>query len=173
MPAMRLGIALLALVLLPAAAPAAVGVGDEPPRLTLPDADGRPVALAEAGRGKVVLLDFWASWCAPCAAALPALDAIARRHADAGLVVVAIGIDRDREQARRFLAERLPHPVMTLVYDPGGAAMARFGAAGMPALYLLDRAGVVRRMEAGYAPAALDGVEDEARKLLEKRMEGP
>jgi hypothetical protein len=81
-------------------------------------------------------------------------------------VVVAIGIDQDPATADRFLAERLPPPAMTVVRDPDGKLLARFGASGMPALYLLDRDGVVRLVETGYDPDRLEQVETEVEKLL-------
>jgi thiol-disulfide isomerase/thioredoxin len=142
-----------------------VGVGDRAPDFTLPDWQDRPVALADF-RGRVVCLDFWASWCAPCKAALPALDALARRHADAGLAVLAVDIDTDRAAAERFVAERLPDSAMTLLRDPGGDLMKRFGASGMPALYVLDRDGAVRAVESGYALGKLDEIEELLGRLL-------
>lgn len=161
----RPGIALLATVLTAAAAGAAVGVGDRPPNLRLSDARGRPVALADFA-GKVVVIDLWASWCASCKTALPALDAIARRHAAAGLVVLAVTVDRERARADRFLAEHLPAPAVTVLYDPEGAALARLGAPGLPAFYLLDRTGVVRLVEGGYEAEKLRAVEAEIAALL-------
>jgi thiol-disulfide isomerase/thioredoxin len=164
---MRRSAAVLAIVLLSASVDAAVGVDDRPPEFVLATRDGgsfTPAAL----RGRVVLLDFWASWCSLCTQALPRLDAIARRHAAEGLVVVAVGIDRDAKTAERFLAERVPDPAMTMLRDPDGALLARFGAPGMPALYLLDRNGIVRMVEAGYAPDRLERVEAEVEKLFTK-----
>jgi len=146
-----------------------VAVGDRAPDFTLSDWQDRPLALADV-RGKVVVLDFWASWCAPCKAALPALDAIARRHSGAGLAVLAIDIDTDRREAERFLAERVPEPAMTLLRDAGGDLLARFGASGMPALYVLDREGTVRAAECGYDLAKLDEIE---RLLSELAAGGP
>jgi thiol-disulfide isomerase/thioredoxin len=140
-------------------------VGERAPDVTLRDWHDRPVALADF-HGKVVCIDFWASWCAPCKAALPALDAFARRHADAGLAVLAVDIDTDRAAAERFIAERVPDSAMTLLRDPGGDLMKRFGASGMPALYVLDRAGTVRAVEAGYALGTLDEIEQLLARLL-------
>src|SRR5215470_2525184 len=80
----------------------ALRVGDTMPPLTLPDWQGRPVNLADL-RGKVVVIDFWASWCQPCRQALPDLNAMSRAHAAAGLVVVAINIDKNIGSADRFL----------------------------------------------------------------------
>jgi thiol-disulfide isomerase/thioredoxin len=113
----------------------AVRVGDEAPAVV---AD---VSLA-ALRGKVVCVDFWASWCTVCRATLPALDEIARHSP--GLEVLAVNVDKERSAADRFLAALLPAPALRVVYDPGGDVMARFGAAGMPSLYVIDRRGIVR-----------------------------
>jgi thiol-disulfide isomerase/thioredoxin len=139
--------------------------GDRLPDLTLRDWHGAAFDLTSL-RGKVVLVDFWASWCEPCRTALPALDAMAQRHHDAGLTVVGIDIDGSRESADRFLAERLPHPTLVLLYDRDGAMMAKLGASGMPALYLVDRTGVVRRVDAGYTPEHLHEVERSVTELL-------
>ena len=160
----------LALVVLLAADAAAGGVraGDPAPDFTLQDWEGKALSLSSL-RGKVVCLDFWASWCATCRTALPALDALARRHAGGALRVVAVDIDRDRAAADRFLAERLPRgPAVTLLHDPEATVLARYGAAGMPALYLVDRTGVVRLAEAGYDPSRLSEVERAIERLLEE-----
>jgi peroxiredoxin len=135
------------------------------PPFTLPNWAGQPVSL-QAFRGTVVLLDFWASWCSVCEAALPALDAIARRRKPEGLEVLAVNVDGSRRRADAFLAERLPRPAMTLLHDPDAAVLARYGAPGMPALYLIDRDGIVRRLETGFAPARLDEVEVAITALL-------
>jgi thiol-disulfide isomerase/thioredoxin len=139
--------------------------GDRLPDLTLPDWQGGSFDLTSL-RGKVVLVDFWASWCEPCRTALPALDAMARRYRDAGLVVVGVDIDGSRQSADRFLAERVPQPTLTLLYDGDGKMMSRLGASGMPALYLVDRTGVVRRVDAGYTPDHLRDVERSVAELL-------
>ena len=139
--------------------------GDRLPDLTLPDWRGGSFDVASL-HGKVVLLDFWASWCGVCRTALPALDAMARRYQAAGLVVVGIDIDGSRASADRFLAERVPNPTLILLYDRDGAMMARMGASGMPALYLVDRTGVVRRIDAGYTPEHLHDVERSVAELL-------
>jgi thiol-disulfide isomerase/thioredoxin len=159
--------AALALLFLAATAGASVRRGERAPDFTLPDFDGRPVALRDLA-GKVVVLDFWATWCAPCRTALPALDAIARRHADAGLVVVAAGIDTDAARADRYLAEHHPAPKIVFARDPGGSLLSRFGADGMPALYVIDRKGVVRGVESGYAPDQLAAVEILIERLLDE-----
>jgi thiol-disulfide isomerase/thioredoxin len=143
----------------------AARVGEGAPGFSLPDRAGRRVALAEL-RGRVVCLDFWASWCASCRTALPALDAIARRHRDAGLEVVAVDIDAEPAAGDRFLAEHLPAPAMTVLRDPEGTVLREFDARAMPALYLIDRRGTVRAVEVGYDPRRLEAVERQIAELL-------
>ncbi|MEO6028658.1 MAG: TlpA disulfide reductase family protein, partial [Candidatus Binatia bacterium] len=91
---------------------AGVGVGDVAPSFSLPDANARPIALAGL-RGKVVVLDFTASWCVACRTALPALAALGTRYADRGVEVVTVVIDGSRAKAERFLDEVVPARSMT------------------------------------------------------------
>jgi thiol-disulfide isomerase/thioredoxin len=143
----------------------AARVGEDAPGFSLPDRAGRRVGLADL-RGRVVCLDFWASWCASCRTALPALDAIARRHQAAGLEVVAVDIDAEPAAGDRFLAERLTAPAMTVLRDPEGRVLRDFDARAMPALYLIDHRGTVRAVEVGYDPRHLDAVERRITDLL-------
>lgn len=155
---------LLLVLAVPAAHAGTIAVGDVAPAFVLPDRAGRPVSLA-ARRGKLVCVDFWASWCAHCRRALPALDALARRHAGE-LEVLAIGIDRERAPGERFLSTTLPEPTLTVLYDHEGEVMRRFGPSGMPSLYVIDAGGVVRLVAGGYEPAALPEIERAVERLL-------
>jgi len=155
---------LLALATAGSAPAREVRVGDTLPAVEVQAWNGGPVSLNDL-RGRVIVLDFWASWCATCRTALPALDAIARRHPN-GIAFAAVNIDKTQVNADRFLAEHLAQTVMTLLRDPDGTAMAHFGAAGMPALYIVDRDGVVRFVEAGYAPEKLSAAEQAIEDIL-------
>jgi cytochrome c biogenesis protein CcmG/thiol:disulfide interchange protein DsbE len=128
---------------------AAVVVGDVAPEVTLPDASAKPVGLTER-RGRVVVVDFTASWCVACRTALPALAALGMRYAGRGVDVVTVVVDGSRAKAERFLGEVVPNHGMTVLFDPTADTLKRFGAAGMPALYVIDREGVVRAVETGY-----------------------
>jgi len=144
----------LAVWLVLAAAPSvshagAITVGASVPNVALADFQGGAVHL-DGLRGRLVLIDFWASWCQACRTILPALDALSRRYPPSQVEFLAVNIDTDRERADQFLAERIPRPNLHLVADPGGTVMARFGASGMPALYVADRLGIVRLVESGY-----------------------
>lgn len=151
---------LTALLLIPLPAAATVQLGDTAPAVTLADAHGAPVAL-ESFRGRIVILDFTASWCVACRTALPELEKLGRRFTDREVVVVTVVIDAARADADRFLAEVVPGATMRVLYDATARALARFGAAGMPAHYVLDRRGVVQLVASGYSDdrvAAIDAV---------------
>ena len=126
---------------------AAQGVGQPAPDLRLTARDGRPFALADL-KGKVVLVDFWASWCGPCRKSFPALDSLAAEGQARGLEVVGISLDETPEAVTRFLAET---PVrFTIALDPSGGAAQAFQVEAMPTSFLLDRDGrVVARFEGG------------------------
>lgn len=143
---------------------ATVGAGDPLPSFALARWDGARVAAADVA-GKVVVVDFWATWCATCKEALPAIDALARRLADRGVVVLAVNVDRNRKAADAWLAERLPAPQMTLLHDPEGSLLARLGAGGMPAVYVADRTGVVRFAASGYSADRLAELERTVEQL--------
>ena len=117
------------------------------PDIVLQTEQGAPVRLA-ALKGKVVLIDFWASWCAPCKTSFPALDELYREYAPRGLEVLAVNLDEQRKDAEEFLRER-PH-TMRVLFDPSGEAPKAFGVKGMPTSFLIDRAGVIRFTHMGY-----------------------
>lgn len=144
---------------------AAVGVGDLAPSFTLPDAAARPVALASL-RGHIVVLDFTASWCVACRTALPALAALGQRYAERGVQLVTVVIDASRPNAERFLAEVVPNHGMTVLFDPTAQLLARFGAAGMPALYVIDGSGIVRLVETGYDANRITAIGTVVERLL-------
>jgi thiol-disulfide isomerase/thioredoxin len=159
--------ALVALVLLvtTVSASATVRVGDRLPDFALVDFTGKPVGRASLA-GTFVVIDFWATWCIPCRTALPALDAMARRWRERGVVVLAVNVDRTRAAADAWLAGRLPDPAMRLVHDPEGTLLAEFGASGMPAAYVIDRDGTVRFAAGGYPADGTDAIERAIDALL-------
>jgi peroxiredoxin len=143
--------ALLALALLaPAVAPPAKP-GDRAPEFELPTLDGKRVKLSSL-RGQIVVVDFWASWCAPCKKELPALDALARRYAEAKqpVVFLAVGIDKERANAEKQLrASKVAH--MTVLLDPDGKVARAYDIPTMPTSLVIDGRGLVHKVHAGYA----------------------
>ncbi len=161
-----LALALLLLCLQPAAA-LAIGIGDEAPRFELPQLGGdQTIALAEY-RGKVVYLDFWASWCAPCLSALPALETLRRELPAQDFQIVAINIDQDPRKALQLLARKpVGYPSGS---DPQGEWPGRFGIPTMPTSYLIDREGVVRYVHPGFRDGDLEEIRKQVLGLIEAR----
>jgi thiol-disulfide isomerase/thioredoxin len=112
-------------------------------------------------RGQVVYLDFWASWCAPCRQSFPWMQQMQDAYRERGLVVVAVGVDRKRRDADRFLANL--HPSFEVDFDPNGELAERFSVKGMPTGLVIDRHGVVRFTHIGFRP--------EDRALYEQQLE--
>ena len=144
-----------------------LGVGDRAPDFELADWDGKTVRLGDL-HGQTVCVDFWASWCATCTTALPALDAVARRYRGAAVEFLAVNVDRDFGKASAFLESHLPSPALRLLRDPSGELLSRFGAPAMPSLYLIDASGVVRMVGGGYTETSIGDLERMLRELLDR-----
>jgi cytochrome c biogenesis protein CcmG, thiol:disulfide interchange protein DsbE len=155
----------LLLALLPLRAQA-VGQGAVAPEIGLPDRSGKLVKIADL-KGRVVIVDFWASWCAPCREELPVLDALYRKYRDKGLVVVAVGQDKEPENLAKFLrASPLSFPV---VHDAKGAVAARYEPPKMPSSYVVDRKGLIRHLHAGFKASDKSALERELKQLLSEK----
>jgi thiol-disulfide isomerase/thioredoxin len=128
-----------------AASRAQVAPGDAFPSLDAASLGGGPVPDTA---GKVVLVDFWASWCAPCKASFPVYARIQADYAARGLVIVAVSVD-DAAPAYASFVARLKPPFAT-VLDAQHKLVAAVQVPTMPTSYLLDRSGKVRFMHAGF-----------------------
>ncbi len=124
----------------------ALATGDAAPALELEGLAG-PVNLS-AQRGRVVLLDFWASWCPPCRQSFPWMDQMLARHGAAGLTVIAVNLDRQRAAAEQFLRAVPSHA--TIAFDPAGDTPKRFGAKAMPTSFIIGRDGRIRQQHDGF-----------------------
>jgi len=123
-----------------------------------------PLDLASL-RGKVVLVDFWASWCEPCRHSFPWLNAMQAKYAARGLVVIGVNVDRERADADRFLRD-VPAE-FRIVYDPTGALASHYDLPGMPVSYVIGPKGEVIGRHIGFRNALRDERETELQKLLE------
>ena len=113
-----------------------------------------PGAKLPDTKGKVVLVDFWASWCAPCKASFPTMAALHRKYSGKGLVIVGVGIDEDAAKYRSFVdKQKAP---FTLVHDAKHQVAARFKPATMPTSYLIDRKGCIRYIHKGFKGATTE-----------------
>jgi cytochrome c biogenesis protein CcmG, thiol:disulfide interchange protein DsbE len=107
--------------------------------------DGSTSVHLASYRGQVVLVNFWASWCAPCVAELPSL--IELHHDNPHLVILAISIDEDPEAYATFIRNR--HVDLITVRDPNQTTATLFGTSMWPESYLIDRRGIIRRKFVG------------------------
>ena len=158
-PSVSIIAALLLAALLAAPLAQAVDAGQPAPTFALPTAKGEVVAL-EKLRGKVVYVDFWASWCGPCRRSFPWMNAIQQKYGPHGLTIVAINVDKKRSDAERFLAQNPAE--FTVVYDEAGTTPSAYGVKGMPSSYLIDARGNVTFVERGFL--------DEHKAELESRI---
>ncbi|MES9968701.1 MAG: TlpA disulfide reductase family protein [Candidatus Thiodiazotropha sp.] len=115
-------------------------------------------------RGKVVLLDFWASWCVPCRASFPWMNRIQSRYKQQGLVVIAVNLDKDRKMADSFLSKTKAE--FTLVFDPKGEVASEYGLQGMPASFLIDGQGHILESHVGFFESEKAQREQQIKKLL-------
>jgi len=142
---------LLLLLALPAFARPAphAGAGDRfAPAFSLPGRTGT-VSL-DSLRGRVVYVDFWASWCEPCRRSFPWLNTLRERYAGRGLTIVAINLDKDRRAADAFLGK---FPASFLVaYDPAGKTAEAYRVSAMPSSFIIGPTGILLSSHAGFDP---------------------
>jgi thiol-disulfide isomerase/thioredoxin len=119
------------------------------PAFHLPTRGGGTVASDSLG-ARVVLVDFWASWCEPCRKSFPWLAAMRERYGSKGLVIVAINLDKSRDAAEAFL-EKYPAPFV-VAFDPAGKTAEAFHVAAMPTSFVVGPDGAILASHAGFDP---------------------
>ena len=157
--------ALLLLCCLPLSLPAATPGEPAPPLVASELRSAEPVDLA-ALRGRVVLVDFWASWCAPCLKSLPLYQTLREEWPRADFEILAVNVDEDVADAHDFLSRvQVEFPI---VHDDGRLASA-WAPPAMPSAYLIDRDGRIHSRHLGFRPGDIDGLRNEVRNLIEAR----
>ncbi|MGH8402803.1 MAG: TlpA family protein disulfide reductase [Gammaproteobacteria bacterium] len=117
-------------------------------------------------KGKVVYLDFWASWCAPCMQSFPWMDAMQEKYGAQGLVIIAVNENKQKQNATRFL-KRFPAD-FKIFYDPTGILLKKYNVSGLPTSFLVDPSGSIYRRHLGFSNSSSDEYEREIRRLLGK-----
>ena len=134
-----------------------------------------PLSVADNGlnlsnyEGKVVIVDFWASWCVPCRRSFPWMNAMQSKYAEDGLIIIAVNLDRNAEDAARFLAK---YPAkFEIVYDPEGALAKEFDVEVMPSSIIIGRNGETIERHAGFKVKRQDEYEATIRAALKLENE--
>ena len=109
---------------------------------TLPDLDGKTHRLSDY-RGKVVLVNFWATWCPPCRREMPSMERLSQRLTDQGFVVLAINQQEDPDKIFVFTSQLKPEPTFPLLSDRNSSVANAWGVQGLPASFLVDKRGRV------------------------------
>lgn len=145
----------------PASTPTAIG--SVAPDFALADLDGNPVRLADL-RGRPVVVNFWASWCAPCVEEFPLLRDAASRHADDGLVVIGVVVRDRSEAARDFMARN--GATWAAAMDPGERVAGDYGILGPPETYFIGRDGTIVARQIGQISSA--SLDDKLAAIIEE-----
>jgi thiol-disulfide isomerase/thioredoxin len=145
----------------------ATDVGQPAPQFTLPTLQqNQPTALKQYA-GKVIYLDFWASWCAPCRTSFPLLDKLHEKLKGQGFTVVAVNLDEDKANAEKFLQE---FPVgFTVLRDAKGEWADQYVVESMPTSFIIDKQGVVQNIHHGFASNDIKELEEKIMTLLAKK----
>jgi thiol-disulfide isomerase/thioredoxin len=158
-PLSRLGLGCALVLACLSNAMAGLKPGDAFPDLSGFKLEGK---LPEATKGKVVLVDFWASWCGPCQKSFPAMEELHKRYVERGLVIIAVNVDEDRSNMEDFLKKNAA--TFVVVRDGNQKLVEKTGIASMPSSFLIDREGKVRYTHTGFLGA-------ETKKKYEEEIE--
>lgn len=120
-----------------------IKAGDKAPAFTLPTLDGRTVNFPGDFAGQVVIVNFWATWCAPCVEEVPSLERLRRQLKGTPVTVLTVNIDDGNEAEVRALLERSRASFPTAL-DPGGREALKWGTTKLPETYVVDATGIVR-----------------------------
>lgn len=140
---------------------------DEPaPDFTLPTFPGDTNINLQDFKGRVVYLDFWATWCPPCRKSFPWMDEMHSRYKDEGLTIIAVSVDKKRELIEKFIEKT--EPTFTIAHDPSGKIAKAYKLRGMPSSYLIDRNGQLVKIHMGFRNKDKATMEAAIKTLLEK-----
>lgn len=139
-------------------------LGTEAPGFELKRYDGAQTVSPQASRGKVTIIDFWATWCEPCKESFPTYEAIAKEHGGE-VVVLAISEDESPEGIAAFAAET--GVTFPIAWDEGQRVASQYEPSTMPTSYILDRNGIVRYVHVGFNAGDEETLRAHVSSLLE------
>ncbi len=160
---------LLALLLGAGCGPETIGEDWRPlePRMQAPDftlttLEGNPVSLSDF-RGRVVVMEFWATWCGPCRMSTPSLEAVYKAHRDKPVTVLLVNAGESTDKVRAWTKGRFTAPVLL---DAEGEAQQRYGVSGIPQLFIINQDGEIVYHHSGYR----GGLEHNLRLILRQLL---
>lgn len=142
----------------------ATNVGDAVPSFTANSLDGSKTVDINQLEGKVVFVDFWASWCTPCLKSLPEFEKLQTSFANQDVVVLAINLDEDPKSAEKFINKL--NVTYDILADNTGQIPEAFGVSTMPSSYIIDKAGVIQYVHKGYKAGDVDKIKSKIEQLL-------
>jgi len=141
-----------------------VKVGDEAPNFHLRDLNGNTVSLSQL-RGKVVLLNFWATWCGPCRIEMPAMEQLYRSYSRKDFEILAVSTDAQGAAVTRPFQQEMGF-TFPILHDAEYRIGLMYGARSLPMTFMVDRNGIVRQK----VPGARDWGGPDARELIQALM---
>ncbi len=145
----------------------AVSVGDMAPNFKLHNIQSGKMESLKKYRGKVVYLDFWASWCGPCRQSLPLLNVLRKELKRKGFEVVAVNLDENTNDAKDFLKQfPVKYPILI---DSKGRVPEKYNLPGMPTSFLIDKQGRVQEIHTGFKPKDMKSIRKGVISLLRKK----
>jgi cytochrome c biogenesis protein CcmG, thiol:disulfide interchange protein DsbE len=150
---------------------AAISPGDSLPNLAVSNEKGALVNVSGAG-AKLTYIDFWASWCTPCKQSFPWMASMSEKYGSRGFRVLAISVDKKREDADKFLRQAVTatnanNPAFTLGFDPEGKSAAALQVKAMPTSLLVDEKGKVLFVHSGFKAADTEALEAQIKAALD------
>ena len=136
------------------------------PAFSLPNKEGGMISLAQQ-EGKIVYLDFWASWCGTCRQSFPWMNEMLEKYQGQGLEIIAVNLDSASADAEKFLAKTPAQ--FTVVYDNKGSTPTAYGVKGMPTSFLIDSKGQIISQHAGFNSAHKGDLEAAIQQALESK----
>jgi thiol-disulfide isomerase/thioredoxin len=125
-------------------------INESAPFFTLPSLEGKTMSLSDQN-GKIVFVNFWASWCPPCKKEFPELNELASEYKGQNFVLLAINLDKSVDRVQKFLEKNQVKPALAILLDPDAKVVADYVARSMPSSFIIDRDGKIRFVHFGYS----------------------
>ena len=145
----------------------AVNVGEMAPNIKLPQLESESSLSLADFRGKVVYLDFWASWCGSCRVSLPMFSELRDEFSKKGFEVIGVNVDKKTQLGIDFINK---YPVsFPMLKDPAGKTPQLYSLKGMPSSFLIDKTGKVRHVHVGFKKSDMPGIRQQVISLLKEK----